>query len=371
MNSVFRSPEFTTEPLLHYRFIPASLPEALWRPFAMIDRAPMVHQEYGAPDLRYAILVLLAGAVCLGWLWRRVRQVADSPRTAPNASPRVPAALAGVLAIDWALWLASSGNSRYFLPISSVAAVVLVTLVHQLWGDRRKATGYLLGAIVAAQLVAVGMGPDYRWSPKPWGGSWFEVEVPSKLTSEPNLLLTMGAQSNSFFAPFLASGAGLINFTGGYPLGSQGATGAHIAAMIHRFWPHVRVLVRGEGLYERGEGRPPQRTAVDDAVGRFGLRVDPDDCVTLRAHGLPPDLESIMFLGAKPTAREPPDTTSFVSCRLITDPGDHAALAASRAAADLVLDRVEDACPKLFQPRRTVTEHGGSRWQRLYVELPT
>ena len=56
MNNIFRSPEFTTEPLHHLRFIPATVAEALWRPFAMIDPVTMVHEEMRAPDPRYAVL---------------------------------------------------------------------------------------------------------------------------------------------------------------------------------------------------------------------------------------------------------------------------------------------------------------------------
>ena len=35
-------------------------------------------------------------------------------------------------------------------------------------------------------------------------------------------------------------------------------------------------------------------------------------------------------------------------------------------AVNLVFDRLEDACPKLFQPRRLITVHFGSVWQRIY-----
>ncbi len=63
MNNVFRSPEFTTEPLRHFRFIPATLLEALWRPFAMIDPVTMVHEELRAQDPRYAVLVGLSGDI--------------------------------------------------------------------------------------------------------------------------------------------------------------------------------------------------------------------------------------------------------------------------------------------------------------------
>ncbi len=47
----------------HLRFIPATVTEALWRPFAMIDPATMVHEEMRAPDLRYAVLLILLGAL--------------------------------------------------------------------------------------------------------------------------------------------------------------------------------------------------------------------------------------------------------------------------------------------------------------------
>ncbi|HEY4970098.1 MAG TPA: hypothetical protein VII35_09350, partial [Steroidobacteraceae bacterium] len=71
MNGIFRSPEFTTEPLRHFRYIPANLAEALWRPFAIVDPVRLVHEELSAPDLRYAVLAVLIGWLFLRWLWTR------------------------------------------------------------------------------------------------------------------------------------------------------------------------------------------------------------------------------------------------------------------------------------------------------------
>ena len=71
MNDIFRSPELTTEPARALRFVPATVAEALWRPFAMIDPVTMVHEELRAPDARYAVLLILAGALFVRWLWRR------------------------------------------------------------------------------------------------------------------------------------------------------------------------------------------------------------------------------------------------------------------------------------------------------------
>ena len=78
-----------------------------------------------------------------------------------------------------------------------------------------------------------------------WDNQWLGIEVPKKLTTEPSLYLTVGAQSNSFIAPFLASGSGLVNFSGGYAFGPEGANGARIQALIRRYTPHLRVLWGG------------------------------------------------------------------------------------------------------------------------------
>jgi hypothetical protein len=368
LNGVFRSPEFTTEPLRHFRFIPESFGEALWRPFAMVDPANMVHEELPAPDLRYAVLVALLGMYLLRWLWRRLNNGNNPPTHAESAvGTRSLAALGCGLAADWAMWLSGSGNSRYFLPMACVAAVVVIGLIFRLFASRPKVRNYILAAIFATQAIQLWMGAGFRWNAVPWGGQWFNVSVPEKLAAEPNLYLTMGSQSNSFIAPFLASGAGLVNFSGGYALASDGPTGARVEALIRRFSPHLRVLLQGTRLYEDEERHTPRRSHVDDALERFRLRVDTGDCATIVVHGLPPDLE-VTLKSSIPVDEPPPrDTTYLVSCRVIPSEADRSLTIARRHAVDLVLDRLEDACPELFQPRRLVTEHDGDSWQRIYV----
>jgi len=51
---------------------------------------------------------------------------------------------------------------------------------------------------------------------------------------------------------------------------------------------------------------------------------------------------------------------------VVPDTTDRSALIARQRAVNLVLDRLEDACPNLFQPRRLVTVHYGDVWQRVY-----
>jgi hypothetical protein len=364
MNDIFRSPEFTTEPLRHFRFIPESFADALWRPFAIANPVPLVQEELTAPDLRYALLVVLGCALFLRWIWRRVGRRstrsahAEPPPTAhASLAARVLAALGCGLAADWVLWLSTSGNGRYFLPMANVAAVVVVAFFFRLFATRPKVRNYVLGAMVGAQIIQLCFGANYRWNAVPWDREWLQVVVPEKLATEPNLYLTMGAQSNSFIALFLAKDSGLVNFSGGYALGPEGASGARIAALIHRYAPHLRVLWRGE------------QTDADDALARFGLRVDSSDCATITAHGLPPDATITIIqntVPAKPRAEQPPDTSYLTSCHVVPGDADRSAMIARERAVDLVFDRIEDACPSLFQPRRPRTEHDHGIWRRMY-----
>jgi hypothetical protein len=374
MNGIFRSPEFTTEPLRHFRFIPESFAKALWRPFAMVDPVPMVQEELTAPDLRYAALIVLISVFFLRWLWRRLaHSPTPSARAEPAAAARILAALAYGLAADWVLWLSASGNGRYFLPMASVAAVVIIALLFRLFPTRTKARNYILVAIFGVQIIQLCFGANHRWNWLPWDRQWLAIDVPAKLATEPNLYLTMGVQSNSFIAPFLAKGSGLVNFSGGYPLGPEGASGARIEALIRRYAPHLRVLGLSSQTQAGDERNENRRSAADDALARFGLRVDRSDCSTITVHGMPPEAETTIIPSSppiqpiKPTKQQLRDTSYLTSCHVLPDDTDRSAQIARERAVDVVFDRLEDACPALFQPRRLRTEHYRELWRRLYV----
>jgi hypothetical protein len=371
LNGVFRSPEFTTEALHHYRFIPDSLAEALWRPFAILNPVPMVHEEASAPDLRYAVLLVLVSGIVLRWLWQRHNATPTSPLDTTKQSQdssHVLTALGCGLAVDWTAWLSASGNGRYFLPMASVTAVLIVALLFRELAAWRKVRNYALVVILGIQSVQLWMGAEYRWDPLPWGGPWFKIDMPANLALEPTLHLTIGVQSNSFVAAYVADGAGLVNVSGGYALGRQGANGARINAIIKRYAPRVRVLLPGARLYEDAEQRAPLRSQVDDVLERFDLHVDPRDCTTITVRGVPPALEIQMVGRARAAEPQSRDTTKLLSCLTVpNDPAVRAVLLAHERTAELVLNRLEDACPKLFQPHRLQTEHIGSRWQRYYL----
>jgi hypothetical protein len=369
MNSVFRSPEFTTEPLRHYRFIPDSLANALWRPFSIVDPAPMLQEELTAPDVRYAVLAVLAGFLFLRVMWRRVgRSYIPAAQAELNGDVRVLAGLGCGLAADWILWLSGSGNGRYFLPMASVTAVVIAALVFRLFAARPKVRNYILVSILGIQIAQLCIGANNRWNPVPWGRQWLEVEVPEKLATEPSLYLTVGVQSNSFLAPYLASGSGMVNFSGGYALEPDGANGTRIIGLMQKYKSHVRVLWRPSQL-EQDDNLKPNHLSVDDPLASFGLRVDNSDCARIIVHGLPPEPEFTIQSSTRtePIRQKLSNTSYLTSCNVVQDSIVRSNETARRGQVDLVFDRLEDACPLLFQPRRLRTEHTGESWRRLYI----
>jgi hypothetical protein len=366
LNDLFKSPEISTASLKTYRFIPDSLTEALLRPFAMSGTGDMIHEELSSPDIRYALLLLVFLIVAIVWVWRSIERTsipAAEPRS--ESATRALAALGCGFVADWIVWLSGSGNSRYFIPMACVAAVLGVALLFRLLANHTIGRNGILLALFIAQGIQLTLGTDYRWNRAPWDGRWFNVEIPTKLATEPNLYLTMGGPSNSFLVPFLAKGSGFVNVSGGYVLGPDGANGARVRAMIKRSAPHLRVLLSGDSIHQDTAQRQPRQSDVDDIVRTFGLRVDMSDCESITVQGLRSKAWTA-FDSSMPVAFISRHKSEFASCHLMVDTRDWSKEATVRRAADVVLNRLEDACPRLFQPPRPQTEHVNQVWMRFY-----
>jgi hypothetical protein len=373
LNGIFRSPDFTTAPMVDHRFIPLTFGAALWRPFAIISPRDMVHVEWAAPDLRYGLLLIVAACLPIKWaLQRRRGNAATAAASARDASDRALAALGFGFLADWILWLMASGNGRYFIPMACVAAVLAVVLVFRLCTELPKIRNYLLFAVLFVQCFQLHAGTQYAQNP-PWGdGPWFQVTVPKTLASEPQLYFNIGIQSNSFVAPFLAPGSGLVNLEGDYTLGPAGTNGKHIQALIRRYSPHLRILIRDRRRGVAQDVALPTMVDANDALEPFGLQLDSGDCARIVIHGVSSPVIGIAD-GKKTGRQSPPQpyTAYFISCHVVAEKARDPALVADEKNANTVLDRLEDACPALFQPRRAASYLLGDKakgyiWVRHY-----
>ena len=146
----------------------------------------------------------------------------------------------------------------------------------------------------------------------------------------------------------------------------------HVKALIRRFSPNVRVrFVDRRDEVSRTDllAKPATLPEVDDALQPFGLRMDSAPCATITVNCLrTASLRvEIRFQSSEPLAPQEPATPPIMPTRrVVADTRDPSAMIARRHAVDIVFDRIEDACPRLFSPRRLVTLHEGGAWRRLY-----
>jgi len=374
LNGIFRAPEFTTGPAISYRFIPISLGDALWRPFAMIAPRVMIHVEWAAPDLRYALLLLVAALSLLAWAWNRFHgngMTADE--RARDGATWALCALGITFLVDWSLWLTASGNSRYFIPMGCVAAVLAIVLIFRLCAARPKLRNYLLIVIFGVQFFQLHFGAQYP-ARVPWTRApWVQAYVPQSLATEPGLYFSIGIQSNSFIVPQLAPGSGFVNLEGDYTLGPEGANGSHIGSLIRRYAPHLAVLVRDERRDAAQHVGIQSVVTVNDALEPFGLQLDTGHCARIIVRGV--TTPAIVTYSGKTLPKLPPADIAvgyFDACRVVPGRGREPAVIADEASANIALDHLENACPALFQPERQATFHIGDEahgylWVRRYA----
>jgi hypothetical protein len=343
-NHVFQSPDFTAEALRYERFIPSSFGAFLWRPFALLSAASHVHTEPNAPDLRYAALIVLVAVLALRHrLGRLVPEPGQSSERA--AGQRAFLGILVGLAVAWIAWLAMSGNSRYFLPMACLAGVALALAMQRLREWTRDGALVVVALVVLLQGTQLIVGTDLEREGGPWEGPWLRVEVPQRLRESPALYLSAGFLSGSAFLPNLHPASGMIN-VGGFNIVAPGHPGwTKASALIERNASRVRLLLpMPAGVTSRATlpGRPED---LDVYVRRLGLRVDGDDCEFLRLRG--------SLRGERRPQGDP--WKHFLTCRLVADPAGRAAYESAVREANVVFDRVEDACPNLFHPRRPPT----------------
>jgi hypothetical protein len=347
-NHIFHSPAMTDGALKHYRFVPDSFAAFLFRPFEMAVPAATIHAEGVAPDLRYAalLIILVLGAVklTLSAPGRQKWPVSD-PFPAFQGQ-RALLALGVALGLVWLIWLASSGNSRYFLPMGSIAGVVLASMIVRFSANWR----YLLYGVltlVVVQAATVLWASDLRWMYVYSGKTWLEPEIPAKLRQQPFLYLHTSPQSSSFLMPYLAPGSSMLNPAGSWTM----ADNPTMRALLQRYSGRVRVM---SSIYEpRIEYARKLRTGLV----RFGLEADMDSCLFIKVR------QRSIYPSVSPYSH-------YISCDvrpLQWSQQRRDAFASKMRQVDALLDRLELACPLQFQPRGLLTESDGSDYWRHYI----
>jgi hypothetical protein len=358
LNGWFASPDFISVPTHYERYRPTTLVEFLLRPFEMLSPLARRHVEGHAPDLRYAAAFLLVGTlgVTRALLHARAHdRVGARPQPCTQIADRVLAALTIAFIIAWSLWLAASGNSRYFIPMGCIAAVLIAAVLDRLNRHWKDAATLIAGGLVLVQFTMIGIASDWQRDGVGWEGPLLRTEFPQRFRDEPYLFLSTSFLSGTAFLSHWHAESGMITVSGFYAIGPGKPGWERARAMIERNVDRLRILHLLPRDLDVARGLPSPPSELDIQIRRLGVRVDGDDCEFVRLESSLADL-----------AREPGNEwTTFLTCRLVSAPEVADAYARDVVSVDAVFDRVEDACPNLFHPRRPVTEQL-PKWARLY-----
>lgn len=341
----------------HLRFLPDTWFEALMRYLAMAAPDANVYVEIPAPDLRFAALLFAALAALLCWhrLGRERRAVF--------------ALLVFVLAGS-AVWLLTTGNGRYVIPLLLVAGPLSVGLICLLPLSRSvRATA--AGLLLVGQFFVLHQQPPWgAWGFLQWGDrSYFPVERPNtESDGRPVTYVTISVISYSLIAPQFPPESRWLNLASVSP----GRRDSPWAQDFLRQAPGpIKLLAPTIAGQLQPDGTPvePLRKALDRLLAPHGLALDPaDPCQLLRWAGR----EGMAKRSDEDRLRAP---MGFWLCSLEYPvpfvPEQQQPLPVGTAQ---VLARVEQMCPRFFRDGSAVMriESGALRYypsadMRVYV----
>ena len=326
LNNVFKSPEITTASPKAYRFIPDSLTEALLRPFEMSGTGGMIHEEVSSPDIRYALLISVFLIFVIAWFWQSIRR-ASIPAAAPHSesATRALAALGCGFAADWIVWLSGSGNSRYFIPMACVAAVVAVALLFRLLGEIMA----LSVAMAYCSPCLSPKAPSLHWEPitagvrRPGTGAGLTSRFRKDWRRNPVCICQWAARPiPSSFRSSQRGQASLI-FPAAMCSVLMAQLPRNVRAMIKKTVSHTCAFSskRAKQFFPDAARREPRQLDVDDILRPFGLRVDMSDCESITVMGLRSNPWRA-FDSSMPVPPMPRYKSQFASCHLVLNSTD-------------------------------------------------
>ena len=186
------------------RFLPDTLLQALLRFFSMVAPDVNIYMEIAAPDLRFAAIVLLALAAII--LWRKL---------GPGRSATF-AMLATLLASS-VVWLATTGNGRYFMALLVAAGPVAVALVCLLPIARRYQALLVLVIVAGQGFLLTQQTPWNNWTVLRWRQApYFGVDLgPQEKNAPPTTYASLSLLTYSLIAPQFPPRSRWINLASG------------------------------------------------------------------------------------------------------------------------------------------------------------
>lgn len=362
-NNFFGSKWFPEEAIAYYRFIPETFGEALLLPFDMLALRSWVYAEIAAPDVRPFALLALASALLAITVTRfmvfRCSKQSISFLSSKIVKPKL------IEYKFWAffcsavlLWLITSSNGRYATPLVLTLGPSLYLLLNRLAPFRYVALGIAVLLVIQFHLVVTAGNP--RYNPTQWTSVWLPSEVPSELTVDPILVLSIGSSSESYLTRYLHPGSAFVNPVGLISIPSSGAQWDKFLELRQKYADEIYVVFGLNNSNEEAVSLDPdlvERYSV--AADRLGVGLLRDHCGVMSFNEM--DGSELIFNDF--LSAPIPRRLAYCKASIVT-PSE--VLASKRALAERIMNAFERRCPKYFKPSTPQVEGGEDLWTRLY-----
>lgn len=348
-NHVFKSAFLPSEAILNTRFIPESFMDGALFPIKAILPLPWLYQELRAPDIRWVVF-FFALVVTVGGVLKKFIVI-----------NRIGWGAIIFFLLSYVLWLLSSGNGRYAMPIFLLVGILGVWLL-SLFIKGMVLRSVLL-VLLLTQSILVFLGGNLRWSEGEFSGSWFDYNIPEELIDKPALYFSIDHNSYSFLAEKVNPSSIFINVSGQLSLPYTPDLDKVFQRSMNKVNGNVRIITTALLTVDRTAEnqflptyndyylRPRLIYVLNARLSRFGFEVDNKSC-----------------LFVSPNTNDPKKAAGLlVSCRLIKKPSALIKYREVVQNADVVFSLVENTCRNFFSPMSAVTELHGDLLMRNYV----
>ena len=256
-----------------------------------------------------------------------------------------------------AVWVATSANGRYGIPLFMLLGPTLAVLVLKLAPLRYAVLS--LALLAGLQAYAVGLNGVQRWNSSQWTPQLLSVDLPESLRRRPHLLLVISSPSHSEIVPHLHPDSVVVNVRGTYSIPSSGASNDRLQQLISRYEGRTQVVFMIPTLAGLDSNIAGAVRHSDAIVDRLGVRILHDQCSAIRIGN-----QQALHNSFNKTLGAPVEMRLMTCAALRAPPNPQ--LAALRARATGIMDAFERKCPKLFLPRQPQIEGNGQSWVRNY-----
>ena len=359
-NEIFQSPDFSVAKLDHDRFKAMGIIDLLLLPFRMATFHSWIYIENNAPDIRPALLVLFGVVITLKTL---ISRLLGKGSGVPNILIARRFILTFFLS-SIALWLWTTSNGRYALPILLLIGPLLVLAISKAIANAKITFAIASVALILQTGHALSTG-NPRWAFAEWTRQWFEVTAGARLKDSPHAYLSLGiSESNSVIAPFVHPQSIFVSLIGNsYAFRPDGAGHQRINQIIKLHRNHLRMLITippGRKLPQAG-----LFNGWDGLLAPWSLKIIQSDCEFLEIALSPNrDTSGVSNQQLKGNVNQIP----LLSCGLEASSGETEETLRERKHLTWVFDRIEENCPLLFSPRGWQLTKLAGIWQRRYLQ---